>query len=101
MVLIGIENADTNPGTHILVQGNYSYNDQQTTAGASDNSDGECYLFDTLDYPTPGYGETIVFRDNISAVCERFGLAIILSRTTAKTSQRSRFMTTRLSHRIR
>ena len=78
IVLIGIESPTTTAGTHILLQGNYSYNNQQTL-GASDNTDGECYMFDTIDYPAPGYGQngqTIVFRDNIGAVCERFGFML-------------------------
>ena len=44
--IIGVKNWDTIAGTHIFLSGNYSYNDQQTTGGASD---GECYMFDTWD----------------------------------------------------
>lgn len=75
VVLIGLKDADAVAGTHILLAGNFSYNNQQTL-GASDNSDGESYLFDTLDYPAPGYGQKIVFRDNIGAVSERFGFQL-------------------------
>lgn len=82
--LIGPADYDAVTGTHILIQGNFSYNNQQTL-GASDGSDGECYLFDTLDLPSPGYGQQIVFRDNIGAVCERFGFQIFDQNYTATT----------------
>jgi hypothetical protein len=84
VVLIGMLNYNTAAGTHTFVAGNFSYNNQQTL-GATDKSDGECYLMDTLDYPTPGYGEQIVFRDNISAVCERFGLQLFYQGYSANT----------------
>ena len=84
VVLIGMLNYNTAAGTHTFVAGNFSYNNQQTL-GATDKTDGECYLMDTLDYPKPGYGGQIVFRDNISAVCERFGLQIFYQGYSANT----------------
>ena len=67
--IIGVKNWDTTAGTHIFLAGNYSYNDQQTTGGATD---GECYMFDTWD--VLAYSQTAVMKNNISALCERFGL---------------------------
>jgi hypothetical protein len=67
--IIGVKNWDTTAGTHIFLSGNYSYNDQQTTGGATD---GECYMFDTWD--ALAYSQTAVMKNNISALCERFGL---------------------------
>ena len=65
---IGEKNFDTVSGTHILIDGNFSYNNQQTTGG---QTDGECYMLDTPD--ALDYTQTIVFKNNISAICERFG----------------------------
>jgi hypothetical protein len=67
--VIGVKNWDAVAGTHVFLDGNFSYNDQQTTGG---NSDGECYMFDTLD--GLDYTQTIVMKNNISAICERYGV---------------------------
>jgi hypothetical protein len=69
--IIGVKNWDTTAGTHIFLSGNFSYNDQQTTGGASD---GECYMFDTWD--ALAYSQTAVMKNNISTLCERYGLQI-------------------------
>ena len=69
--IIGVKNWDTIAGTHIFLSGNYSYNEQQTTGGATD---GECYIFDTWD--AMAYSQTAVMKNNISTLCERFGLQI-------------------------
>src|SRR6185503_1454433 len=69
--MVSVKNWDTNPGTHIFIAGNYAYNCQQTTGGASD---GECYMDDTLD--ALNYTGQIVHRDNIGAISERFGLQL-------------------------
>ena len=69
--IIGVKNWNTAAGTHIFLSGNYSYNNQQTTGGASD---GECYIFDTWD--ALAYSQTAVMKNNISTLCERFGLQI-------------------------
>lgn len=82
--IIGIANYDAGAGTHIFVAGNFAFNCQQTL-GASDNSDGECYMFDTLDLPTPGYSRQIVFRDNIGALSERFNLQVFYQGFTSTT----------------
>jgi hypothetical protein len=69
--VIGVKDWDTAAGTHVIVDGNFSYNNQQTTGGSSD---GECYMFDTLD--ALNYTQNLVMKNNISAICERFGLEI-------------------------
>lgn len=71
--IIGTKNWDTNAGTHIFVNTMYSYNNQQTL-GAADGSDGECYIMDTED--ALNYTQQIVISNNISAVCERFGIQL-------------------------
>jgi hypothetical protein len=51
------------------VAGNFALNNQQTTGG---NSDGEGLMVDTLD--ALAYSQTLVIRDNIVVLSERFGL---------------------------
>lgn len=78
--VIGTKDKDTNSGTHIYVDGNFSYNNQQTIGGVSD---GECYMFDTLD--ALGYSQQTVFRNNIGVQAERFGLLFFYQNMSAAT----------------
>lgn len=78
--VIGTKNFDTVAGTHYLVDGNFSYNNQQgkgsgsTVCPSSGASDGESYMFDTLDALSTS--NKIVFRNNFGVLSERFGLQI-------------------------
>lgn len=67
--MISVFNFDTVAGTHILVDGNFGINNQQTVGG---NSDGSCRTYDTLDFLN--YSQQIVDRNNICFLSERFGL---------------------------
>lgn len=77
---IGEKNFDTTAGTHVLIDGNFSYNNQQTTGGATD---GECFMVDTPD--ALDYTQTIVIKNNIAAICERFGLQMFYQNESTNT----------------
>lgn len=78
--VIGTKNFDTAAGTHYLIDGNYSYNNQQgpgsgvTGCPSAGATDGESYMFDTLDALSTS--NKIVFRNNFGVLSERFGLQI-------------------------
>ena len=73
-VVIGTSNFDTSVGTHIIVEGNFAFNNLQPGC-VSPCVDGENYLFDTLD--ALNYTQKIVFRNNYGVLSERFGLQMI------------------------
>jgi hypothetical protein len=75
--VIGLLQYDAATGTHIFLDSNYSYNNMQVGCSeGSTVSDGESYMLDTLDLPSPGYSQQIVFRNNIGVKSERSGLHV-------------------------
>jgi hypothetical protein len=72
---------DTVAGTHIFLDGNFSYNNLQVGCTAGGATDGESYMFDTLDQQA--YSQQIVFRNNYGVKSQRYNLQFFYQQRTA------------------
>jgi hypothetical protein len=68
--IIGITNFDTVAGTHIIADGNFSYNVKQPVG--CNATDGEAMMTDTLDFHN--YTQKVVIRNSILAGATRYGM---------------------------